>query len=56
MSNLYNRAFLLLSDQRNLRWILIGLTLVGMMVSLGAPDSVAACTPPGDGTSGCAPN
>lgn len=56
MSTLRAKAVALLADPRNARLILFGLTLVALLASLGAPQSVAACAPYGDGGSGgCAP-
>lgn len=56
MSTLRAKAVALLADPQNARLILFGLTLVALLASLGAPQSVAACAPYGDGGSGgCAP-
>ncbi len=56
MSTLRTKAVALLADPRNARLVLFGLTLVALLASIGAPQSVAACAPPGDGGSGgCVP-
>ncbi len=56
MLSLRTKAVALLADPRNARLVLFGLTLVALLASLGAPQSVAACAPYGDGGSGgCAP-
>lgn len=55
MSELSKKSYLFFSNPSNMRWVTFGLMVAGLLVSLGAPDPVAACTPPTGGTSGCAP-
>jgi hypothetical protein len=56
MSKIRRQITVLLSDPRGARFLALGLALVALVGSLGAPDSVFACTPPGDGgIGGCSP-
>ncbi len=49
---LRTKAVALLADPRKARLVLFGLTLVAMLASLAAPQSVAFSAPYGDGGSG----
>ncbi len=52
MLSLRTKAVVLLADPRNARLVLFGLTLVALLASLAAPQSVAFAMPYGDGGSG----
>jgi hypothetical protein len=48
MATVRRRFAVLLSDPQSARVLALGLALIGLLVSLGAPGVVAA-SPPGDG-------
>ncbi len=52
MLSLRTKAVVLLADPRNTRLVLFGLTLVALLASLAAPQSVAFSAPIGDSGSG----
>ena len=49
MSHIRHKIAVVLSDPRSTRALALGLALIGLLASLGAPEPVAACLPPGDG-------
>ncbi len=49
MSQLNSKLYAVLSNPKASRLLLVGLTLLGLVVSLAAPESAAACIPLGDG-------